>query len=305
MKFYKVFPGLMVGLLLSASFLISSCEKDPETTPLESADQVINSNPDLSLFKAALARTGMTMFTQGGGPFTFIAPTNAAFNAIGITSEAQINAADSTLLVNILTYHVINGRRLSVEIPVGPNAPITTQGGLSLYASKNTNGIFLNGAKLVSPDIQVSNGVVHISNEVLLPPLVNALQALQVNPDYKLFVQAITKAAVTTSFTANPSTVFAVNNAAMIAGGYDSTTIANTAAATLSPIMRYHVANIRRFSSEMVNGPIKMVQGTNVEISANGTKIKGTTNAAPFNITANDFIVTNGVIHFIDGVLKP
>jgi uncharacterized surface protein with fasciclin (FAS1) repeats len=309
MKYLAIRNWFLPVLAFSSVIFISSCDKNNDNkpaAPTNTVDQIINSNPDLSLFKAAVTKAKLTSFTQGPGPFTFFIPNNAALNAIGINTEADINALDSNLLVTILTYHILAGNRPVVEIPVGPNAPITMQGGGVIYASKKGTDLYINGVKAVSTDVAASNGIIHILNRVLVPPTFNALLSLQANPNFKLFVQAINKAAVTANFTATgPITVFAPTNAAMTAAGYDSTAIANATAATLSPIMKYHVANIRRFSSELTDGQITMVQGTKTTISSSGTKIKGTTNVTPFNITAFDWVVTNGVIHTIDGMLKP
>jgi uncharacterized surface protein with fasciclin (FAS1) repeats len=142
----------------------------------------------------------------------------------------------------------------------------------------------------------------------LLPPINSTLTNLGLNPNTKLFLQAINKAAVTSSFTGNPITVFAPTNTAMTAAGYDSVSIANASAATittLTGIIKYHVVSARIFTNDLKDGNLKTLQGTNVVISAGGTKIKGTTNPTPFSFTMTNIVSSNGVLHVIDGVLKP
>ena len=304
MKYFKRF-------LLSAVItgLIVSCNDKDNPPVRDSFDTKIKANSDLSILAAAIEKAKLTTFTTGPGPFTLYAPNNAAFNAMGINSAADLNLLDSNLLTTIMTYHIQTGARTSYEIPVGPNGTIATISGYNLYASKTATGdAYINGAKLVQKDIFTSNGIMHIINKVLLPPLNTTLINLGLNPNTKLFLQAINKAAVTSSFTGNPITVFAPTNAAMTAAGYDSVSIANASAATittLANIIKYHVVGSRIFTNDLKDGNLKTLQGTNVVISAGGTKIKGTTNPAAFNFTITNIVSSNGVLHVIDGVLIP
>lgn len=304
-KFLKL-SALAFMVVLS----FTACDKeDSPAAPTETLDAKIAANADLSIFQAALEKTRLNVFTKGGGPFTVWAPTNAAFAAAGITSAAGLSALDSNLLVQILTYHIQVGSRSYVEIPLGPNANMVTQGGLTQYASRKPGGsAYINGAKVTEPDIRASNGYLHVIDRLLLPPFFTTAQALSQLTNYSRFYQAVVKTASVT--TTNPLTIFAVPNTAMVAAGYDSTTIANATGATLTTltaVIRYHFINKRIFSPDFVAGPIKTVQGTNVTIGSTGTAltVKGTSNTAPFTITGNNIITTTGVIHTIDGVLKP
>jgi uncharacterized surface protein with fasciclin (FAS1) repeats len=303
MKFIK---RLLLIVFIAGTF--TTCDKEEETVVVgDNLDTIINANADLSLFKAALVKTKLTTFTQGPGPFTIYAPSNVAFNAMGVNSEADLNLIDSSLLATILTNHLHAGLRTSYEIPVGPNGTISTLGGFTVYASKTpANVAYINGGKLLQIDIKASNGTMHIIEKVLLPPLTTTLGNLALIPNAKLFLQAINKAGATSSFATNPATVFAPTNAAMVAAGYDSTSIANASAATitlLGNIVKYHVINSRIFSNDFKDGNLKTAQGTNIVISAGGTKIKGTSNPSAYNIIIKNVVSSTGVIHQIDGLL--
>jgi len=304
MKFIK---RILLIVFIAGAF--TTCDKKETVVIQDNLDTIINANADLSLFKAALIKTKLTTFTQGPGPFTVYAPNNAAFNAMGVNSEADLNLIDSSLLATILTNHLQTGLRTSYEIPVGPNGTIGTIGGFTVYASKTAaNVAYINGGKLLQTDIKASNGTMHIIEKVLLPPLTTTLGNLALIPNAKLFLQAINKAAVTSSFIVNPATVFAPTNAAMIAAGYDSTSIANANAATitlLSNILKYHVISSRIFSNDFKDGNLKTLQGTNIVISSGGTKIKGTNNPSSYNIIIKNIVSSTGVIHQIDGLLLP
>jgi uncharacterized surface protein with fasciclin (FAS1) repeats len=307
---YKLLMSSIVALFFA--FIITGCEKDDADTTVvvtESIDAKIAARNELSLFQAALIKTRLDIFTKGGGPFTIWVPTNAAFNALGINTAADLNMLDSNLLVQILTYHIQATNRSFTEIPLGPNATMTTQGGLTQYASRKAGGsAYVNGVKVTEPNIKASNGYMHVINRLLIPPFFNMANSISLNPDFKLMFQAITKTATTT--TTNPLTIFAVPNSVMVTAGYDSTTIANAtgpALTTLTAIIRYHFINKRIFSPDFVAGNLKTVQGTNVIIlgTGEGLTVKGAGNSSGFQATGSDFIATTGVIHTINGLLKP
>lgn len=304
-KFFK-----NAGFALLVVLFFTACDKeDSPEAATENLDAKITANPDLSLFQAALEKTRLTTFTEGGGPFTLWAPNNAAFNAIGVNTAADLNKLDSNLLVQTLTYHIQTGNRSFVEIPFGPNANMGTQGGLTQYASRKQGGsAYINGAQVIEADIRATNGYMHIINAVLLPPLLTTPQVLAANPNYARFSQAIAKTAVTV--TTNPMTVFAVPNAVMVAAGYDSTTIANVTGAsltTLTNIVKYHVIPKRIFSPDFVAGTLATsLAGASVTISTTGgLTVKGKNNPAAFTITPNNIISTTGVVQSINGLLLP
>jgi uncharacterized surface protein with fasciclin (FAS1) repeats len=300
----------LTSLAVMTIAVLSSCDKDdPVTVTGDSLDKLINDKAELSLFAAAITKTRLNTFTQGKGPYTFWAPTNAAFNAIGINNATDLNLLDSNLLVQILTYHIQSANRSFTEIPLGPNATMVTQGGYTQYASRKLGGsAYVNGVKVTEPNIKASNGYMHVINRILIPPFFNMASSIALNPDFKLMLQAITKTA--TSTTLNPLTIFAVPNSVMITAGYDSTAIATATGATLTTltaIMKYHTVNRRIFSPDFIPGNLKTVQGTNVFISGTGdaVTIKGTNNPSAFQITNSDFASSTGVIHTMNGLLKP
>lgn len=310
---------LKLGFVALAAMLsFTACDKDKVDRVLPDPAQNINAKitarADMSLLKAALTRSRLTDFTNGNGPFTLFAPSNAAFNAVGINTEADINALDSNLLVQILTYHIQSGARSYVEIPLGPNANMTTQGGLTQYASRKlsplTPNAYINGVLISEPDVRASNGIIHVIERVLLPPRLTTAQTLASIPDFSRFYQAIVKTGTVT--TTSGLTVFAVNNATMVAAGYDSTTIANltpsAALTALTNIMKYHTVAKRIFSPDFLVGSLKTVQGGNVSIAGTlgSFTVKGVNNPTPFQIAPGvDIITTTGVVVPISGLLKP
>ncbi|HMK05625.1 MAG TPA: fasciclin domain-containing protein [Ferruginibacter sp.] len=314
-------------ILLFCSVLFVQCDKDDDAVVSGgSLDEVLAKDGDLSMFKAAIAQAKLETFTKGPGPFTIFAPTNAAFTTAGITS-ATLAAMDSiTLTALVLTHFQIspNGTftgRTSFEIPEGPNAPMTSIAGFSIYAyqDKAAGKIFLNGAQVTERDIYTRNGIIHKINKVLLPPAFSIISLLTANPNYSLLVQAITKTALTAVYspaTTAPATIFALPNSVMTANGYDAAAItaippASAALTTLTNILRYHVVASRNFSTDLKAGTLKTTYvvatvPTTVTVSlGTGVSVKGVSNPGPFLLGPTDLAATNGVIHSIAGMLKP
>lgn len=300
-------------LAICSAFILSSCDKDDDapSAATNNLEALIKGNPELSIFQAALEKTRLTSFTQGGGPFTVFAPTNAAFAAAGINDAAGLAALDSNLLVQLVTYHIQAGARSYTEIPLGPNATMSTQGGFIQYASRYVGDnprAYINGGRLSSTNNYATNGILHVIDRLLVPGFYTATNTLSATGNFKLFLQALTK--TTTPITAT-YTILAIPNNVMTAAGYDSTSIANIVAASpefaaLQASMRYHLIAGRIFSSDFKAGNLKTVQGTNLIITP-GTPVtvKGTNNPAPLQLVGTDLLTTTGVVHAINGVLKP
>ncbi len=108
---------------------------------------------------------------SGPGPFTVFAPTNDAFAALlaetGLTKEQLL--ADKPLLQQVLTYHVVPGKVLRADVPVG--TPITTVQGETFVVDGNLVITDQRGrtSRIVETDLDASNGVIHVIDRVLLP----------------------------------------------------------------------------------------------------------------------------------------
>jgi uncharacterized surface protein with fasciclin (FAS1) repeats len=126
------------------------------------------SNPDFSTLVTAVTAAGLVDTLKGAGPFTVFAPTNEAFAKI---PEADLNAilADKELLTKILTYHVVPGEVLSKDLKKKQKVE-TVEGSKVLIKVSKKKGATIEDAKIVTTDIQGSNGVIHVIDTVILPP---------------------------------------------------------------------------------------------------------------------------------------
>jgi uncharacterized surface protein with fasciclin (FAS1) repeats len=127
--------------------------------------------PDLSILVEAVVAADLGATLSGTGPFTVFAPTNAAFAALltelGVTKAELL--ANKPLLTKVLTYHVLSGRVLKADVPIG--TAVNTVQGESLTVDANFDITDRNGrkARITATDVMTSNGVVHLIDKVILP----------------------------------------------------------------------------------------------------------------------------------------
>lgn len=123
----------------------------------------------VSSLEEAVIAAGLAGTLSGDGPFTVFAPVNDAFAAIAETTATLTTEQ----LVNILTYHVVSGNVRSTDLATG-NVP-TLSGQNEIQISTNSDGAFIiqtsdtTSVNFILTDIQGTNGVIHLINEVLLP----------------------------------------------------------------------------------------------------------------------------------------
>jgi uncharacterized surface protein with fasciclin (FAS1) repeats len=116
---------------------------------------------------AALEAAGLVSVLQGEGPFTVFAPTDEAFAKLPSgTVEALL--ADKDELTRVLTYHVVAGKVTSDQVT--GLAEAQTLAGIPAPISVREGDVFVSGARVVTPDIMASNGVIHVIDTVMLPP---------------------------------------------------------------------------------------------------------------------------------------
>jgi uncharacterized surface protein with fasciclin (FAS1) repeats len=120
-----------------------------------------------TLLTAATA-AGLVETLQGEGPYTVFAPTDEAFAALPAgTLEGLL--ADKEALKDVLLYHVVSGAVTSDQV-VGLTSADSVEGS-PITISVKDGMVYLNdSAKVVTPDVMASNGVIHVIDQVILPP---------------------------------------------------------------------------------------------------------------------------------------
>ncbi len=261
---------------------------------------------DLSNLVAAVTQAGLVTALQGDGPFTVFAPTNAAFEAFlsdnGFASVAEVPV---DVLTQVLLNHVVSGKFLSTDLSTSYVSSLSTAGpdgaNLSLFID-TASGVTVNGiSDVVTPDIEASNGVVHIVNAVIgLPTIVDHAVA---NPSFTSLVGALTSGGNTT-FTDllsgdGPFTVFAPVNDAF-------TAFTNPNGNELNNILANHViSGAAAFSTGLANSYVNTL-GTNADgdnLSLYVNTDNGVTLNGSSDVALADVVAVNGVIHAVDAVI--
>lgn len=168
---------LLMAFVAMFTFQVSA--QAPASGPMESEEVSVEADKDiielavatesLSTLVAAVKAAGLVETLQGDGPFTVFAPTNAAFAALPEgTVESLLKPENKDQLISILTYHVIPAKVLSTDLQDGQTA--ATVQGANITVSLNSDGAFINDAKVAAADVMATNGVVHVIDKVILPP---------------------------------------------------------------------------------------------------------------------------------------
>lgn len=116
---------------------------------------------------AAVTAAGLVDTLKGEGPFTVFAPTDEAFAKL---PEGTVEGllADIPTLTKILTYHVVAGKVMSTDLSDGMTAP-TVEG--SEITISTMDGVKINESTVTTADIETSNGVIHVIDTVMMPPM--------------------------------------------------------------------------------------------------------------------------------------
>lgn len=158
--------------LLTAVFLVSPVsagQYGESKAPKADIVEVAVSAGDFTTLTAALEAAGLVPTLQAEGPYTVFAPTDAAFAKLPDgTVENLLKPENKDQLVAILTYHVVPGEVMAADVVKLDSAD--TVNGKSIEITVAAEGVRVNQAAVVTTDITASNGVIHVIDEVILPP---------------------------------------------------------------------------------------------------------------------------------------
>ena len=238
------------------------------------------------------------------GPFTVFAPTDEAFAALPpeVLNRLLGNTSELTAL---LTYHVVPGQLLAVDVLSQPSAD--TLLGQSVAFSANDSGAFVNNSLIVLTDLQTSNGVIHVIDTVLKPDFEalpkTLVELLASNPQFSTLVTAVDAAGLVPVLNGfGPFTIFAPTNRAFdkLPPGTLQSLLADIPA--LTEILTYHVLGGEFFAADVISLPgatTLLGQDLTFSVGPGGVFV----DAAEVLVT--DIVGFNGVLHAIDEVLIP
>ncbi|TXE16470.1 fasciclin domain-containing protein [Psychroflexus gondwanensis] len=130
----------------------------------------INSKDHTTLV-AAVQAAGVENALVNVGPLTVFAPTNAAFDKLDkATLEDLLKPENKSKLASILIHHVApsNYPIKTLEKNIEKERKLYMAGGQYLEVTKQGQDIYVGGTKIIA-SVNVSNGWVHIIEDVLLP----------------------------------------------------------------------------------------------------------------------------------------
>ena len=316
-------------ILLTAAIIFSACSDDDEnSTPTPDPLNIVETaqaTEDLSSLVAALqAADGDLVNVLSGGEFTVLAPTNAAFdNFLADNGFANLSEVPTDVLANILLNHVISGTVLSTALTNAGAGYTTTNAtnedgdNLSLYFN-TTTGVTFNGTSSVAQaDVEATNGVVHIVDQVIgLPTIATFATA---DPTFETLVAALTRPDLEVPFvtilsTTDPTygiplTTFAPTNEAfgdlLVEIGADD--LSQIDVNLLTAVLLTHVvaqANVRAEDLAQDLPVVTLSEETLTVDLTNGPQLVDP-NGRVANIIANNVQAINGVVHVIDKVVLP
>lgn len=303
-------------LLMAAVVVLASCNKDdddnPAPTPTPQELNIVETavaDEQFSTLVAAVTKAGLADALQADGPFTVFAPTNDAFNKLfNQLGVGGIDDLTADQLAPILLYHVVSGKVMAADVTNGyiPTLNTTAPGDNSvLLLADITNGVMLNGmVSVTAADVEASNGVIHVIDNVLLPA--DVVDMAINNSNFSILVEAVVKADLVDALKADgPFTVFAPTNDAFEALFNDLgvSGIADLTAAQLTPILLYHVVSGNVRAADVTTGMVPTLNSEamiDIEVTDTGVVLNGNS-----NVVATDVQGTNGVIHVIDKVILP
>jgi len=133
------------------------------TLPSNISDSATAAN--LTALNGALNATNLTNTVNEAHDVTIFAPNNNAFQSIG----SALTTMSMDELTGILAYHVISGSQVGYSSTLTNGTSLKTVQGGNVTIRVENGTIFVNSAKVLTPNILVANGVVHIIDNVLNP----------------------------------------------------------------------------------------------------------------------------------------
>ncbi len=171
---------LMVVALMVVPLVIAACGSttDEAAAPVSSPSptapmkDIVDTAVDAGSFStlvSAVQAAGLEETLRGTGPYTVFAPTDAAFAAVPKETLDALLADPKGALTDVLTYHVVAGKAMSTDLSDGMKVETVNSQPLTITIADDGT-VMVNDAKVVTADIETSNGVIHVIDQVLVPP---------------------------------------------------------------------------------------------------------------------------------------
>lgn len=279
---------------------------DKVLLPMSITDHA-TANSSFSSLVAALSKAELvSALSDSSKTFTVFAPTNEAFTTLLTALGATLDDLSAETLTPILLYHVVDGFVPSSEVKTGyiPTLSTAFDKNVSLQATVSDGVKLNNTVNVTATDVVATNGIIHVIDNVLLPPTV--VEVAQQNPMFSTLVLAVIKADLAGTLSEEgPFTVFAPTNDAFSAlfttlnvSGIDA-----LSKEALTPILLAHVVSGNVQSGDLTSGSVPTLNNAkslDVAVSGSSVTIDGSVKVIKADVQAK-----NGVVHVIDKVIVP
>ena len=258
--------------------------------------------------------------TDADKSFTVFAPTDAAFQKLGAFPLAFL-LGNPAILADTLLYHVyadsvvladgaISVAASDQSILEMANATAEKSGGRTALSLSDT-GLTVNLASVTSANVMASNGVIHVIDNVMLPPrskgdvTTNIIDTAVAAGNFTFFVTALEMAGLVDALSDPDSnfTVFAPTNAAFHLLGDDALNALLADTEALTTLLTTHViagSAVDAVTAYSLNGTmLETLSGNTVEVAIDD----GSLLIQGAKVTSSDIYTTNGIIHIIDRVI--
>jgi len=165
----RALATLILTSLLMSALPLNAAADETEDIPANAAATGVH-----DALVAALTQADLVTTLQGDGPFTVFAPTDAAFEAAGIDLSTFDTDEENATLVDILTYHVYSGAVPASEVTDGLTVTMLN-GDDATFAVLTDGTVKIGDATVTTADVQTSNGIIHIIDTVLMPPVTQSI----------------------------------------------------------------------------------------------------------------------------------
>ena len=258
--------------------------------------------------------------TDADKSFTVFAPTDAAFHKLGVFPLAFL-LGNPAILADTLLYHVyadsvvladgaISVAASDQSILEMANATAEKSGGRTALSLSDT-GLTVNLASVTSANVMASNGVIHVIDNVMLPPrskgdvTTNIIDTAVAAGNFTFFVTALEMAGLVDALSDPDSnfTVFAPTNAAFHLLGDDALNALLADTEALTTLLTNHViagSAVDAVTAYSLNGTmLETLSGNTVEVAIDD----GSLLIQGAKVISSDIYTTNGIIHIIDRVI--
>jgi uncharacterized surface protein with fasciclin (FAS1) repeats len=162
--------AIAATISIAAASSAWACHCDAKTTSTSKAKSVVSlaaSSDQFETLVAAIKAADLVSVLESDGPFTVFAPTDEAFAKLPAgTVETLLKPENKDQLIAILKYHVVPGKVLAKDVKT-MKAP--TAQGQKINIKVESEGVFVNNARVIKTDLMANNGVVHVIDTVILP----------------------------------------------------------------------------------------------------------------------------------------